>query len=136
MAPSLRCGMLIKRNERTIPVLDDPVCGRRAGHAGQHRSTIALTAARWRRVTQASSGRPAVAAAIREAREAAGLSQRRLAAVLGVTDVCVGLWERAQRTPGPDSWVQLELTLGPLGVVRERGVEAEAEDAATGEAAA
>lgn len=131
---SPRCGRLIKRNERTIPVLDDPVCGRKAGHPGQHRSTIALGSARWRRVNQAASGRPAVAAAIREAREAAGLSQRRLAAVLGVTDVCVGLWERAQRTPGETSWTQLELTLGPLGIVRERGPEAEAQDAATGEA--
>jgi ribosome-binding protein aMBF1 (putative translation factor) len=79
---------------------------------------------------QAPSGSPAVAAALRQAREDAGLSRRRLAVLVGVTDVCVGLWERAQRTPGPENWVQLELTLGPLGVVRDPGPEAGSADAA------
>ena len=64
-------------------------------------------------------GSPAVAAAIREARERAGLSQRRLADLAGVTRRSVQYWEEAKRRPGEQSWVQLELTLGPLGVVRE-----------------
>jgi ribosome-binding protein aMBF1 (putative translation factor) len=55
------------------------------------------------------------------------MSQQALAAVVGVTDVCVSLWERAQRKPSPESWVQLELTLGPLGVVREADPRPEAE---------
>ena len=56
---------------------------------------------------------------IREARRKAGLTQRRLAALLGFTEQCVQCWEQATRTPGPESWVQLELTLGPLGIVGE-----------------
>ena len=64
---------------------------------------------------------PLVAAGIRQARERAGLSQRALAAAVGVTESCVQLWEYAKRAPGDESWVQLELTLGPLGVVRDRG---------------
>ena len=72
-----------------------------------------------RRVVAWHQGSPAVAAAIREARERAGLSQRRLADLAGVTRRSVQYWEEAKRRPGEQSWVQLELTLGPLGVVRE-----------------
>ena len=77
---------------------------------------------------QPVAGLPAVAAGIRRARERAGLSQRALAAAVGVTESCVQLWEYAKRTPGEQSWVQLELTLGPLGVVREAGPEAAARE--------
>jgi ribosome-binding protein aMBF1 (putative translation factor) len=52
------------------------------------------------------------------------MSQADLAAAVGVTGVCVSLWERAQRTPAEEHWVQLELTLGPLGIVREAKPEA------------
>jgi DNA-binding transcriptional regulator YiaG len=54
------------------------------------------------------------------------MTQVVLAAAVGVTEVCVQLWERAQRTPGEQSWVQLQLALGPLGVVRETGTGTEA----------
>ena len=60
-----------------------------------------------------------VADAIREARERAGLSQYKLAAAVGVSRSAVQNWERATRIPEEPNWVQLELTLGPLGVVRE-----------------
>jgi len=106
-------------------------CGRRPGHPGVHISAESLARRTFR---QAPSGSPAVAEAIRRAREDAGLSQRRLAVLVGVTDVCVGLWERAQRTPGAESWVQLELTLGPLGIVRDPKPEA-AEGQQRGQAA-
>ena len=66
---------------------------------------------------------PLVAAGIRAARQRAGMTQRALAEAVGVTSACVQLWEYAKRTPGPESWVQLELTLGPLGVVRDAGPE-------------
>jgi ribosome-binding protein aMBF1 (putative translation factor) len=112
-----RCGHLMRRYEKPgRPCPDYLTCGRRPGHPGRHISAEALRA---RRQDQAPSGSPLVAAAIRQAREAAGLSQRRLAAVIGVTETAIQHWEYAKRTPGPESWVQLELTLGPLGIVRE-----------------
>jgi DNA-binding transcriptional regulator YiaG len=115
-----RCGHPMRFREMPgwPPVLDPPVCGRRAGHKDSrgHVSETALEMARQR--GQAPSGSPEVAMVIREARKRAGLTQRRLARLAGVTEVCVQLWERAARTPGPERWVQLELTLGPLGAVR------------------
>lgn len=60
-----------------------------------------------------------VAAAIRDARERAGLSQYGLAAKLRVTRSAVQMYEDARCTPSDGVWIQLELTLGPLGVVRE-----------------
>jgi len=129
MTESPRCGQPMRRNERAVPVLEDPVCGRRAGHTGQHYSE-----AFWRRrryVPRAPSGTPGIAAAIVDARRRAGMSQRHLAAAVGVTQTAVRLWEHAQRTPGEQNWVQLELTLGPLGVVRDQAPEEqEAADAA------
>ena len=71
-------------------------------------------------------GSLATASAIRDARERAGLSQEDLAALAGVTRRCVQGWEWAEYRPGEEHWVQLELTLGPLGVVREAGPETEA----------
>ena len=59
-----------------------------------------------------------VAAAIREAREKAGLSQYKLAVIVGVSRPAVEQWEAARRVPDAVNWEQLELTLGPLGVVR------------------
>jgi DNA-binding transcriptional regulator YiaG len=112
-----RCHHPMRRCERDIPVLEDPVCGRRLDHPGQHLSEAVMEKRRYAR--RAPSGSPAIGAAILEARRRAGLSRYRLAAVLGVTEQAVGLWEYAGRTPGPESWVQLELALGPLGVVRE-----------------
>ena len=77
------------------------------------------------------SGSADLGTAILEGRRRAGMSQLRLAAVLGVTKTAVRNWEHARRTPGPESWVQLELALGPLGVVRDAGPESrEAERAA------
>jgi transcriptional regulator with XRE-family HTH domain len=69
-----------------------------------------------------------VAASLRRAREQAGLSQRHLAAVVGVSRSAVQMWERAARAPDGEHWVQLELTLGPLGVVRDRKDAATRED--------
>lgn len=60
-----------------------------------------------------------VAAAIRQARERAELSQRTLAAEVGVTESYIQLIEYGKRNPSTKVWVQLELTLGPLGIVRE-----------------
>lgn len=109
-------------------VLDGLICGKRAGHKSRrHRSSAAMEAARRRGATrQPATGSPVVAAAIRQARREAGMTQVVLAAAVGVTEVCVQLWERAQRTPGEQSWVQLQLALGPLGVVRETGTGTEA----------
>ena len=114
-------------------VLDGLTCARRAGHASpRHRSAAAMEAARRRASGQAPSGSLLVAEAIQRSRREAGMTQLALAAAVGVTGVCVSLWERAQRTPGEQSWVQLELALGPLGIVREAAPEPEA---ATEEAA-
>ena len=123
MRRAARCGQPMRRNERSVPVLEDPVCGRRAGHPGQHLSEAVMRRRRYARRTP--SGSPAIGMAIREARRREGMSQRRLAAIVGVTQPCVGLWERAQATPGPENWVQLQLALGPLGIVRERTLDPE-----------
>ncbi len=105
-------------------VLEPLTCARRAGHkSGRHRSAAAMKAARQRAAAQQPSGSPVVAAAIRQGRREAGMSQQALAAAVGVTGVCVSLWERAQRTPAAEHWVQLELALGPLGIVRETAPE-------------
>jgi DNA-binding XRE family transcriptional regulator len=129
------CGHLMRRYEtpRRGGVPDYLRCGRRPGHPGRHQSTLALRA---RKLSQAPSGSPEVASAIREARERLRLSQRRLAVVVGVTDVCVGLWERAERTPSAEVWVQLELALGPLGVIREADPRPVVVDGQQGERAA
>lgn len=62
---------------------------------------------------------PAVAAAIRRARERAEISQRALAAAVGVTESYIQLCEYGKRNPSAKTWQQLELVLGPLGVVRD-----------------
>ena len=108
--------------------LDDRQIAERLGVSA---GTLSVTLARARGkaarpAVQAPSGSAEVAAAIREARAAAGLTQRRLAAVVGVSEISVQLYERAERTPSAKTWVQLELTLGPLGVVREAAPEQEA----------
>ena len=72
---------------------------------------------------QAPTGDPVVAARIRQARKRAGMTRRHLALAVGVSEAAVGHWERARRTPGPESWIQLEFTLGPLGVVRDADPE-------------
>ena len=108
-------------------VLGVLTCARRAGHESpRHRSAAAMEAARRKAVSQPPTGSPVLAAVIREGRRSARMTQQALAAAIGVTGVCVSLWERAQRTPGPENWVQLELALGPLGVVREAGPGPEA----------
>ncbi len=117
------CGHVMRRRELPgRPVLDDPLCGRRPGHSGRHRSEASMRMrARRRAAYDRPTGSPLIAAKIREARKLAGASQSDLAAVLGVTQQCVLDWERARRIPSPENWEQLELTLGPLGVVRDRG---------------
>ena len=125
---SPRCGQVLRRLERPgRAVLEDPVCGRRAGHTGQHLSEAAMRQRRYAR--RAPTGSPAIAVAIWEARRRAGMSQLRLAAAVGVTQMAVRLWEQAQRTPSGENWIQLELALGPLGIVRDTGPEATAEEA-------
>lgn len=126
---SPRCAVPMRRNERDVPVLEDPVCGRRAGHSGQHLSEAAVRNRRFAR--RAPSGSPDIAAAILQARQRAGMSQRSLASAVGVTQASVVHWERARLTPGPVSWVQLQLALGPLGVVRDAGPEAAKADHAS-----
>ena len=66
----------------------------------------------WKR--QAPSGSPAIGAAIRGARERAGMSQRRLAAAAGVTQTCIQHWEGAKRMPGTEGLARLERVLGPV----------------------
>ena len=84
--------------------------------------------------SQRASGGPAVAAAIRQARQRAEMSQRALAAAVGVTESYIQLCEYGKRNPSVKTWEQLELTLGPLGVVRDPRPEA-GEDQQRGEAA-
>lgn len=130
MARRVLCGRPVRLRERPgAPVLGEvwSSCGLTAGHRCRCRSVEAVrrnaaATAYSRRVTsQAPSGSPAVAAVIASARKGAGLSRARLALALGVTERAVEYWETARRTPGAGTWVQLELTLGPLGVVREAG---------------
>lgn len=135
MATSPRCGKPLRWSEPPGwgAVTETPVCGYRKGHRGRHRSEMALVMqARRRAAYDRPSGSPAVGAAIREARVRAGRSQSGLAVALGVTQQCVANWEAAKRTPAPETWEQLELTLGPLGIVRDPGPEA-AEDQQRGE---
>lgn len=103
-------------------------CAKPRGHQGRHLSTAAIKAARHRASTQPPTGSPVVAAVIRQARERAEMSRPRLAAVVGVSATAVQWWEQGRRTPSGDNWVQLELALGPLGVVRDPGPEAPQED--------
>ena len=79
------------------------------------------------------TGSPAVAAAIRQARAQAGKSQFALAAVIGVTQQCVQRWEAAKSAPSEETWVQLELALGPLGIVRESRPRSSEERPMTGQ---
>jgi DNA-binding transcriptional regulator YiaG len=107
-----------------IPVFEDPACGRPEGHRPPCRSAEAMArhaAAQrpGRSARQAPSGSAAVAAAIADARKYSRLSRAALALVLGVTERAVEHWEAGRRSPGPQTWTQLELTLGPLGVVRD-----------------
>ena len=69
---------------------------------------------------------PLVAAAIRKARQRAEMTQCALAEAVGVTAQYIQLLEYGKRSPGEQTWVQLELTLGPLGVVRDAGTGTEA----------
>jgi hypothetical protein len=117
-----RCGKPMRRYELPgLPVLEDPSCGLPEGHSPPCRSvrSMAAHAAAQAYRPQAPSGDEAIAAAIVQGRRRAGLSVRRLALAVGVTEAAVAHWERARRTPGERSWVQLEFTLGPLGIVRE-----------------
>ena len=110
-------------------VLDGLTCARRAGHKSpRHRSAAAMEAARRRAAGQPPTGFPVVAATIRQAREQAAMSRPRLAAVVGVTATAVQWWEQGKRTPSAENWVQLQLTLGPLGVVRAGTPEPAAEE--------
>lgn len=121
------CGQPMRRYETPgrpgIP--DWLTCGRRPGHPGRHESTLSLAV---RKLRQDPTGSPVLAAAIRQARGQAGLSQRDLAAAVGVSRPAVQQWERGARTPAPENWVQLELTLGPLGIVRPHAAPVTAEE--------
>ena len=109
-------------------VLEPLTCARQAGHKSpRHRSAAAMEAARRRNAAQPPTGSPVVAAMIQLAREQAAMSRPRLASVVGVTATAVQWWEQGKRTPSEENWEQLQLTLGPLGVVREQPRE----DAAT-----
>ncbi len=120
-----RCGKPMRPYEKPgWPVFGPPPCGRRAGHPGRHISVVAIK----RAPRQAPSGDPETGAAIVAARARAGMTQRRLAALTGVTQAAVEHWEHGRRTPAAEHWVQLQLTLGPLGIVREAAPEAARED--------
>jgi len=125
--PPPPCGQLLRFCEQPggPAVLEPPECARRAGHKSpRHRSAAAMEAARRRAAGQAPTGSADIAAAIGRMRREAGLSKRALAAAVGVSDTCVNWWERGRRAPSAEHWVQLELTLGPLGIVRGPGPEA------------
>jgi len=92
-------------------------CGRRPGHPGRHESTLYVAA---RQTWQPPTGSRPLAAAMRQARTEAGLSQYRLAAIVGVSRSAVQMWEEARRMPQEENWIQLQLTLGPLGIARGR----------------
>lgn len=94
-------------------------CALPAGHKGRCRGAAAVESARQRAAMQPPTGSLVVAAVIRQAREQAAMSRPRLAAAVGVSATAVQHWEQARRTPSEQNWVQLELTLGPLGVVRD-----------------
>ena len=64
-------------------------------------------------------GQPAAGAAIRQARNRAGMSQRALAAEAGVGHRTLRGWESGERAVRHGHWVMLQLVLGPLGVVGE-----------------
>ena len=114
---SARCATPMSVHQRIgYPFLLADVCGRAAGHAGQHRSVTALERAARRRsrfpAVQAPSGSAALGMAVARARVRAGLSQPRLAALLGVTVTCVQHWEGAKRTSSRGNLAALELALG------------------------
>ncbi len=117
------CGEPMRRYEKPgrEAVPDYLTCGRRPGHPGRHESTLYVRAKS--ETWQAPTGSPVLAAVLRQARAEAGLSQYRLAAAVGVSRSAVQMWEEARRTPEPQNWVQLELALGPLGIVRETAPE-------------
>jgi DNA-binding XRE family transcriptional regulator len=121
------CGQPMRRYEKPgregIP--DYLTCGRRPGHPGRHESTLYVRAKN--ETWQPPTGSVVLAAALRQARAEAGLSQYRLAAIVGVSRSAVLNWERAARTPEAENWVQLELALGPLGIVRETAPETQQE---------
>jgi DNA-binding XRE family transcriptional regulator len=81
------------------PVLEDPVCGRRWAHGGPCRSEMSLARMRRVGVPRRVPGSPALAAVVLETRDLAGLSQRGLARVLGVSPRTVRGWEKAERRP-------------------------------------
>jgi DNA-binding transcriptional regulator YiaG len=97
------------------PVLEDPVCGRKAGHPGRCRSEMSIKLARrrgWK--PQPPTGSPVIGAAIRRARKRARMSQSRLAEAMGVTVMCVQHWEGARRMPSLSALARLTRVLGPL----------------------
>ena len=59
---------------------------------------------------------------------AAGKSQLALGMSVGVSQQAVQRWEAAMCLPDERNWFQLELTLGPLGVVRDAGPETAARE--------
>lgn len=100
------------------------VCGRRPKHPGRHESTLYVRARANER--NAPTGSAVLAAALREAREQAGLSQRRLAAVVGVVtgaqtrnfaSLELSTAERAEYYMGPrgEAWVRQWLADGWIG---------------------
>lgn len=129
------CGQPMRRYEKPgRPAVPDwLICGRRPGHPGRHESTLYVRARANEK--QAPAGSLLLAAAIRRARTEAGLSQRALSHQLGVSRPAIQQWERGTRTPAPENWVQLELALGPLGVVRDHRAEAGQDQQRQGEAA-
>ena len=88
--------------ERTIPLLP---CVPVPGRAGP--------------VSLPVPEQPAAGAAIRQARNEAGISQRVLAARAGVNPRTVRAWEGGGQAVRQGHWVMLQFVLGPMGAVRD-----------------
>ena len=104
-------------------VLEDPVCGRRRDHAPPCRSEQSLARMRRPGVTQRAASSPALAAAIREARQRAGMTQRDLGRALGVSQRTVLGWEKAERRPDEGVLARVAEILAGARSVLEDGMK-------------
>lgn len=109
------CGRRMRRYEPArwgVAVVDDPACGRPAGHNGRCLSEMAMSRAREyarqrdrrrgaeAQAREAATRVPSPGRRIREARCWAGMSQQALAAAVGVSQASISYWELDRFDPG------------------------------------